>query len=135
MTLSKESTIKQFQKEIHRLAVAKGWFDGPPRNIPEMLALIHSEISEALEDWRKDDSGKEIFLEKHGNRISLSNVTTGAVYEKEGWKPVGFAIELADAVIRIMDLCEHLGIDLAQAIIVKHAFNCTREYRHGNLKA
>lgn len=48
-----------------------------------------------------------------------------------GKKPEGVAVELADAVIRIADLCGHLGIDLEAAIDLKMAYNETRPFKHG----
>lgn len=46
-------------------------------------------------------------------------------------KPEGVAVELADAVIRIADLCGHLGIDLEAAIALKMDYNETRPFKHG----
>lgn len=46
-------------------------------------------------------------------------------------KPEGVAVELADAVIRIADLCGHLGIDLDAVIEEKMAYNADRPYKHG----
>ena len=43
------------QKEIHNLAVSKGWYEGETRTVPELLCLIHSEVSEALEAYRDYD--------------------------------------------------------------------------------
>ena len=81
--------------------------------MPEKLALIHSEISEALEDYR--------------DGLMETTVHAG--------KPEGFSIELADAVIRIFDLCGHLGIDLGEAVELKSAYNEMRPHRHGGKKA
>ena len=103
-------TIDEMMKEVHATAVAHGWWEGPEFNVPEKLALIHSEVSEALEHYR--------------------NGQTGIFFGPDG-KPDGFPIELADAVIRIMDLCGKMGIDLAGAISLKHEFNKERPYRHG----
>jgi len=61
--------------------------------------------------------------------------STDSVYFGPSGKPEGEAIELADAVIRIMDYCEFVGIDLEQAIQLKHEYNKTRPYRHGNKSA
>ena len=46
-------------------------------------------------------------------------------------KPEGVAVELADAVIRIADLCGHLEIDLEEVIEIKMAYNEGRPYKHG----
>lgn len=46
-------------------------------------------------------------------------------------KPEGVAVELADAVIRIADLCGHLGIDLEEVIEIKMAYNEGHPYKHG----
>ena len=51
--------------------------------------------------------------------------------ERRGEKPEGVAVELADAVIRIADLCGHLGIDLEAAIALKMDYNETRPFKHG----
>jgi NTP pyrophosphatase (non-canonical NTP hydrolase) len=106
--------LRQMQNEAHENAKSKGWWDGIEKKdltvIPEKLCLIHSEVSEALEDYR-DGKLEESML--------------------ENGKPVGFPSELADVVIRIFDLCGHLEIDLEGAILRKMAFNATRPHRHG----
>lgn len=108
------TTIRQWQREVHRLAREKGWWpdDGAPittESILAKLALVHSEVSESVEAARVGE------LEMH---------------VKDG-KPEGMAVELADAVIRILDLCEALDLDLHGAIENKHSFNRTRSHRHG----
>ena len=84
-------------KEVHDLAIKKGWYDNSTkREVPELLCLIHSEISEALEGYRH-------------------NIPSG---EKGN-----LGEELADAVIRIWDMCEYLGIDIVSEVSKKHEFN------------
>lgn len=51
-------------------------------------------------------------------------------YQKDG-KLKGIPSELADVVIRVMDMCEHYGINLDKAIREKHEYNKTRPYKHG----
>lgn len=97
-------------QDVHHLAKSNGfWEDGVERNNGEMLALVHSEISEALEALRKDPDAPD---EKVPD---FNKVET----------------ELADAVIRIMDLAAARGWRVAQAMEAKHAFNKTRPYKHG----
>lgn len=90
-------------KKIHRCAVEKGWWESG-RSIPELLCLIHSEVSEALEAYRN----------------SIPEGDKGCMSE-----------ELADVVIRVFDMSERLGIDIVAAVNKKYDYNLTRPYRHG----
>ena len=105
-------TINELVKESFDCAVAHGWHD-EPRSFGDLIALIHSEISEALEESRKYDPAK--------------------VYYVDG-KPEGSFVELADCCIRIFDACGRYGIDLENLLKIKMAYNKTRPYRHGNKK-
>lgn len=103
--------IKEWCRKVHALAKEKGWYD-TDRTRLEYHALIHSEVSEATEAVRDGDLGMRIDAAKG--------------------KPEGELVELADAVIRIMDYCAYAGYDLELAIEMKHAYNTTRPYRHGS---
>jgi len=126
MSEIKPKTIREWQTEIHSIATEKGWWDGCTRdadgrvllNVDAVLArisLIHSELSEAVEEARCMPQEPPDFRE-----IAF-----------DCGKPVGFATEIADAVIRILDLCGALGIDLEQEVDTKHSYNRTRPRRHG----
>jgi NTP pyrophosphatase (non-canonical NTP hydrolase) len=101
--------LNDLGKAAYDNAVAHGFYEEPP-SVPERLCLIHSEVSEALEDYRD------------GN---MEPATT------ESGKPIGFPSELADALIRIVDLAYYKGIDLDEAVRVKMAYNITRPFKHG----
>lgn len=107
-----DDSVQQMQHLVHMTAVEHGWWEKATINIvPEKLALIHAEVSEALEEYR--DQKMETY------------------YSGDKRKPEGFGIELADAVIRIFDLAAWLGLDMGALIAEKHNFNLSRSYKHG----
>lgn len=101
-------TFNEWAKEIHKNAVEHGWWD-EPRRFAEIIALCHSELSEALEEDRQ------------ANPI---------IYLKNG-KPEGIAIEMIDCLIRILDWCGYAGINVDELLATKHEFNKSRPYKHG----
>lgn len=114
-------TITELITDAHETATSKGWWEDrdPVEKIPEQIALMHSELSEALEEYR------------NGNMEHLEPPYT--YYQSDG-KPEGFGIELADCMIRIFDTCGALGIDLNECLRDKMAYNETRSHRHGGKK-
>lgn len=121
-------SINQLVREAHENAVEKGWWD-EDRSFGEIIALIHSEASEALEDYRNGRKPTEVWYER---KVDWSNTTwiENAQITPE-WKPCGIPSELADVVIRIFDMCGRYGIDLEKAIEEKMAYNATRPHKHG----
>jgi NTP pyrophosphatase (non-canonical NTP hydrolase) len=103
------NAVNKYASGVHKWAIGKGfWEPGKDRNDGELVALMHSELSEALEAIR------------HGNGPS------DHVPEFSGAEE-----EMADTVIRIFDTCAARGWRLGEAIVAKMAFNDGRPYRYG----
>lgn len=100
--------MNNFAKAIHANSVAHGWWD-EPRSFGDIVALCHSELSEALEEYR---NGKPL-------------------HYVEGLKPEGIAVEMADCIIRILDWCGKENVDIESIMREKHEYNKTRPYKHG----
>lgn len=102
-----ETEFNLMQNAVHQTAKEKGWWEGE-RNDGELLALVHSEVSEALEALR------------HGNAPD-DKVPSFS----------GVEAELADVVIRIMDMAAMRNWNVAGALVAKAEMNKTRSYKHG----
>lgn len=94
--------LDELAKSAHRTAMDNGWHDQEVP-FPQYIAMIHSEVSEALEAHRK-----------------------GMGYDK-------IAEEFADVIIRIWDASIELGLELSTATLEKMEKNKCRGYRHGGL--
>lgn len=109
---SKVKSINAWVSEVHSNSRLKGWYDKPIEPA-ELLCLIHSEVSEVLEEIRKGYPLHKIY-----RRIPDD-------------KPEGVPVELADVVLRVMDMAGYYGINLEKAMEEKHKYNQSRPYRHG----
>jgi NTP pyrophosphatase (non-canonical NTP hydrolase) len=120
--------INEWSKEIHKNAVEHGWWE-EERSFGEIIALCHSELSEALEEYRNaNDRIRSLPIYYSGGGYIANEPTACSK------KPEGIAIELADCIIRILDYCGKEEIDIEEAIKIKHEYNKTRPYRHGGKK-
>lgn len=130
------------------------------RTFGELLALVHSEVSEALEEFRTgqkpgeiyysyeipreafpyrfgtEDGGRTYYVTPNYRGGIAQTLTPDEFYNllrihKIPLKPEGIASELADVIIRVLDICGHYGIDIEQVVAEKMAYNATRAHRHG----
>ena len=115
-------------KEIHENAVAHGWWTPEP-GFAESIAMIHSELSEALEEYRSGKpniwfaciptdvfAGCRNMTHCESKRSNLGCVKTEAGCRYKHEKPEGIAVELADAVMRILDFCGRYELDIGNWI-------------------
>lgn len=106
----KLTNLTAFASEVHENAVDHGWWEDE-RSFGELIALCHSELSEALEEYRRGREPSETY------------------YHFD--KPEGIPAELADVILRILDMYGQYGIDISSALAEKHEYNKTRPYKHG----
>ncbi len=132
---------------------AKSGFSG--QSFPEFVALVHTELSEALEEYRAGRLPDETHYSRPSEKVKAAILDEvygpGPVHADlpfpkgfsfmvpcpggtAGAKPEGIPSELADVVIRVAHFCGANGIDLAAAVREKVAFNKTRPFKHGGKK-
>jgi len=101
ITLEDIIALRRVQDKLHGQARDMGWHK-KPREVGTLIALCHSELSEAMEGARKD------LMDDH--------LTDRKMLE----------VELADCIIRILDMGGLYDLDIAGAIAEKHAYNANR---------
>jgi NTP pyrophosphatase (non-canonical NTP hydrolase) len=109
--------IAAVMQEVREINAAHGFHAAGREVFAEKLMLVVTELAEAMEEFR---DGRELHAVRYEHSAS-------------GSKPEGIPIELADAVIRIFDLCKANSIDLESAIRHKLDFNKNRPYKHNRL--
>lgn len=105
--------LNKFAEEVHQNAVEHGWWD-EERSFGEIIALCHSELSEALEEYRAKRPMVYFVVEMDdGKGGTYLAIREDIISEEDfaGEKPEGIAVELADCIIRILDWYGKEGLD------------------------
>jgi len=126
------SFIEYYKEAIHKNAEEKGFWEAPI-NIPEKLMLVVSELSEALEALREENYCDPLFV-KETYEKTVPTSFMAPQYEMSHFEKYiknKFEDEIADAFIRLLDICHHMNIDIEKQIAIKHRYNTLREYKHG----
>jgi len=116
-TVTDVEKLNSLAKECHDISVSKGFYDPPP-TFEQRLVLIHSEVSEALEEHRDGRAPTD-------ERYTKSRGGEGPS------KPEGIPSEFADIIIRVLDASAYYGIDIGRAVREKLEYNKTRPHKHG----
>jgi len=128
--------LTELSKEVHKGNVERGFYDNPP-NFGTIIALIHSELSKALEAHRKADLADLEYFEERLNEVRESFTGTD-----EEFKPIYHKLykkylkdkvesELAGTMIRVLDACGYYNIDIQKHVDYELRFNATRARKHG----
>lgn len=132
-------TLNKLRDEIHEYSINKGFWD-KEREIGTLLMLCVSELAEAMEADRNGNyaqlhsdefivDGKTIYEDlqlaiEENYLVKFEDIFRSQVKDT-------FEDELADTIIRILDLCGAKGIDIEKHIELKMKYNATRERMHG----
>ena len=130
--------INELAKEIHKNAKAHGFYEGE-KNIGEMLCLIHSEVSEALEADRTNRYYSNCLKRNKWFIKGMADKNYGITFNNDSFFKEqfenrvknSFEDELADIIIRVLDLCALKDIDIESHIKAKMRYNKMRPFKHG----
>ena len=123
--------LNELSNKAHAAAVEKGFYERK-RDLPELAMLIITELSEAVEAERK------------GAKIEAYRQKWACEYNVDDWDANIFAKydidmrgtieeEIADAIIRILDLCGYYGINIDAWVETKMKYNSMRPKKHGKV--
>lgn len=132
-------TMNELAGEIHEWARDKGWWSRPTDNIAAKLLLVHTELSEATEELRKAGQcphGSPDVDYDDLRRVYYHSGEDLTEYRRDhdncgNCKPEGFGVELADTIIRLLDIAGRLELDMDVLVEQKMAYNRKRSRRHG----
>ena len=128
------TTIADLQARVHKVSQDKGWWEAE-RTVGDLIALMHSELTEALEEYREGRGPGDVYytcqeLNTEG-RVVTTKVAESRTEIPPGTltRPEGVAVQLGDCVIRILDFCARWGVDLESLLEEKVAYNERFPYR------
>lgn len=122
--------LRYWAEQIHANAIKHGWWD-EDSSFGEIVALCHSELSEALEEYLDE---KPLVYQMQSYGIVSGRMETDLEKFFPQQKIEGIAVEMIDCLIRILDWCGKEGVDVDEILARKHEYNKTRPYRHGGKK-
>ena len=126
-------TVNEFAKEVHENAVAHGWWE-TARSFPEVAALIHSEVSEALRGVARRQSGYLWVLWHPGRGVRVRGCLRQG-RENRHLQAGGSRRRALRRDYPHPRLPRYMGVDVEAVLMAKHEYNKGREYRHGGKRA
>lgn len=142
--------LNELADECHMISVDHGWWptqfkwaagqeqpmkELAPRNFGELVALIHSEASAALEEYCAGHGVNFRYFAHPDGTICPADTEFECPLVASAHKPAGIPSELADILIRVLDVCGAYGIDIDSVVQEKMGYNRTRPFRHGGRQA
>lgn len=125
--VSTDICINNFADEVFKNAVAHGWYEEDTmHSFGDTIALCHSELSEALEEYRNDKPLVYFYDDDEEIEIDMN------LYD--GQKLEGIATEMIDCILRILDWCSYNDVNIEWLLAAKHKYNAARPYMHGGKK-
>lgn len=134
---TRTAPLNNLAAAIHGNARDHGFWDDGERNFGEMLMLVTSELAEALEEHREGhppvwwQHRQPCPAQSDGLPDDRTEAERELACSRVHCKPEGTAVELADALIRILDTMHSLGVDIDAVVADKMAHNATRPLKHG----
>ena len=130
-TLTQTPSLTTLANTIHNGNVKRGFYD-EPKEVGTVLMLIVTELAEAMESYRSNNSIASDRMEtlewdsKEDEPFTTEDINQFKLVVKDT-----FEDEIADTIIRLFDLCGWMNIDIHKHIMLKLKYNDTRPYKHG----